>query len=85
MAEYTIALYMRLSLEDEKTDSLSIPNQRLILRENVLRILVSLLATLASCALFAYVAYDVVFNDGMITPMELFLPLANERANRFGL
>lgn len=36
MAEYTIALYMRLSLEDEKTDSLSIPNQRLILREKAM-------------------------------------------------
>ena len=33
---YTIALYMRLSLEDEKTDSLSIPNQRLILREKAM-------------------------------------------------
>lgn len=33
---YTIALYMRLSLEDEKYDSLSIPNQRLILREKAM-------------------------------------------------
>lgn len=36
MADYTIALYMRLSIEDEKTDSLSIPNQRLILREKAM-------------------------------------------------
>lgn len=33
---YTIALYMRLSLEDEKYDNLSIPNQRLILREKAM-------------------------------------------------
>lgn len=36
MASYTIALYMRLSLEDEKYDSLSIPNQRLMLREKAM-------------------------------------------------
>lgn len=36
MAEYVIALYMRLSVEDEKTESLSIPNQRLILREKAM-------------------------------------------------
>ena len=36
MADYTIALYIRLSVEDEKTESLSIPNQRLILREKAM-------------------------------------------------
>ncbi len=44
----------------------------LIFRENVLRVTVSLLATLANCALFAYVAYDVVFNDGMIGDYSLY-------------
>ncbi len=52
----------------------------LILRENVLRILVSLLATLASCALFAYVAYDVVFNDGMIGDYSLYTGALNSVA-----
>lgn len=33
MSNYVIALYIRLSLEDTKTESLSIPNQRLVLRE----------------------------------------------------
>ena len=54
--------------------------KRLILRENVLRILVSLLATLASCALFAYVAYDVVFNDGMIGDYSLYTGALNSVA-----
>ena len=30
MSDYNIALYIRLSVEDSKTDSLSISNQRLI-------------------------------------------------------
>lgn len=30
MRKYVIALYIRLSVEDIKTESLSIPNQRLI-------------------------------------------------------
>ena len=46
--------------------------KRLILRENVLRVLVSLLATLANCFLFAYVAYDVVFNQGLIGDYSLY-------------
>ena len=54
--------------------------KRLILRENVLRILVSLLATLASCAIFAYVAYDVVFNDGMIGDYSLYTGALNSVA-----
>ncbi len=36
MSDYNIALYIRLSVEDSKTDSLSISNQRLILREKAL-------------------------------------------------
>lgn len=36
MQHYIIALYIRLSLEDSKTDSLSIPNQKLILREKAM-------------------------------------------------
>ena len=33
MKKYMIALYIRLSLEDAKTDSMSISSQRSILRE----------------------------------------------------
>ena len=36
MNKFTIALYIRLSIEDSKTESLSIPNQRLILRERAM-------------------------------------------------
>ena len=36
MRKYVIALYIRLSVEDIKTESLSIPNQRLILREKAM-------------------------------------------------
>lgn len=36
MHRYVIALYIRLSLEDAKYDSMSIENQRLILREKAL-------------------------------------------------
>ena len=46
--------------------------KRLIIRENVLRVIVSLLATLATCFLFAFVAYDVVFNDGKIGDYSLY-------------
>ncbi len=53
----------------------------LILRENVLRVLVSLLATLANCALFAYVAYDVVFNNGMIGDYSLYTGALNSVAS----
>lgn len=36
MQRYVIALYIRLSLEDFRTESLSIPNQKLILREKAM-------------------------------------------------
>lgn len=35
MNQYVIAMYIRLSLEDAKTDSLSIANQRLLLRRHI--------------------------------------------------
>lgn len=35
MSTYIVAMYIRLSLEDAKTDSLSIPNQRLLLRRHI--------------------------------------------------
>ncbi len=35
MMKYVIAMYIRLSVEDAKTDSLSIPNQRLILGRHI--------------------------------------------------
>jgi len=34
MRKYVIAIYIRLSLEDSKTESLSIVNQRLALRHH---------------------------------------------------
>jgi len=54
--------------------------KKLILKENVLRVLVSLLSTLASCLLFTYVAYDVVFNDGMIGDYSLYTGALNSVA-----
>lgn len=36
MSNYVIALYIRLSIEDFKTESLSIPNQRSVLRERAM-------------------------------------------------
>lgn len=38
MRKYVIALYIRLSLEDSKTESMSIPNQRTLLREHAKRL-----------------------------------------------
>ena len=35
MSKYVIAMYIRLSMEDAKTDSLSIPNQRLLLGRHI--------------------------------------------------
>lgn len=36
MQKFVIAFYIRLSLEDTKTESMSIPNQRAILREHAM-------------------------------------------------
>ena len=38
MDEYLIALYIRLSIEDEKYDSMSIENQQLLLREKAMKL-----------------------------------------------
>ena len=46
--------------------------KRLIFKEGTLRVLVGLLSALASCAVFAYVAYDVVFNNGVIGDYSLY-------------
>lgn len=54
--------------------------KRLILRENVLRVIVSLLSTLATCFLFAYVAYDVVYNQGKIGDYSLYTGALNSVA-----
>ena len=35
MSEYVIAKYIRLSIEDEKTESMSIPHQRLMLDRHI--------------------------------------------------
>ena len=44
----------------------------LMMRESVTRILVSLFFTLGNCALFAYVAYDVIYNNGLIGDYSLY-------------
>ena len=54
--------------------------KRLILRENVLRVIVSLVSTLATCLLFAYVAYDVVYNQGKIGDYSLYTGALNSVA-----
>lgn len=46
--------------------------KRIILKEGVMRILVGILMSFANCALFAYVAYDVVFRGGMIGEYSLY-------------
>ena len=46
--------------------------KRLIWRENLFRILVAFITVLANCALFAYVAYDVVFHGGLIGDYSLY-------------
>ncbi len=55
--------------------------KRLILRENVLRVIISLISTLANCALFAYVAYDVIYNQGMIGDYSLYTGALNSVAS----
>lgn len=44
----------------------------LILKEGVTQIIVGLLSTAANCALFLYVAYDVVFENGQIGDYSLY-------------
>jgi len=46
--------------------------KRIIIKETVTRIIVSLVSTTAICILFAYVAYDVVFDGGMIGDYSLY-------------
>ena len=51
--------------------------KRLILRENTLRVLLTLVSTFVSAAIFAYVAYDTVFNNGMIGDYSLYTGALN--------
>ncbi len=44
----------------------------LIMRENFFRITIGLISTLVNTALFVYVAYDVVYNNGMIGDYSLY-------------
>ena len=44
----------------------------LMVRESVTRMIVSLLVTLGNCALFAYVAYEVIYNGRMIGDYTLY-------------
>lgn len=46
--------------------------KKIVLKEGTMRVLVGVLMALANCALFAYVAYDVVFGDGMIGDYSLY-------------
>jgi ABC-type multidrug transport system fused ATPase/permease subunit len=46
--------------------------KQLAVRENSIRILVSVISALANCLIFAYVAYDVVFNKGLIGDYSLY-------------
>ncbi len=46
--------------------------KKLMVRESVTRLLVSLLFTLGHCVLFAYVAYDVIYNGKMIGDYSLY-------------
>ena len=46
--------------------------KRLILKEGVTQLLVGLLSTLASCVLFLFVAYNVVYNNGEIGDYSLY-------------
>ncbi|MBQ4071993.1 MAG: ABC transporter ATP-binding protein [Clostridia bacterium] len=46
--------------------------KRLVVRETLTRIVVSLIFTVASACLFVYVAHDVVFGDGLIGDYSLY-------------
>ncbi len=46
--------------------------KKLVVKQTFWQVIVGLVATLANCALFAYVAYDVVFNNGMIGDYSLY-------------
>ena len=46
--------------------------KRLVIRETIWRLIVTLLFTVATCVLFGYVAYDVVFADGSIGDYSLY-------------
>ena len=51
--------------------------KRLMIRESVTRIVVSLVFTVANCALLAYVAYDVIYNGKMIGDYSLYTGALN--------
>ncbi len=55
--------------------------KRLVLKENFYRVIVSLVSTLATCFLFAYVAYDVVYNQGKIGDYSLYTGALNSVAS----
>ena len=46
--------------------------KRLILKEGVSQIVVGFISTLVNCALFGYIAYSVIFMDGMIGDYSLY-------------
>ena len=46
--------------------------KKLVINETIWRMVVSLLFTVATCMLFGYVAYDVVFGDGQIGDYSLY-------------
>lgn len=54
--------------------------KKLMIRESVTRILVSLLFTLGNCLLLVYVAYDVIYNGKMIGDYSLYAGALNSVA-----
>ena len=46
--------------------------KRLILREGVVQLLVGLLSTLVNCGIFLYVAYNVIYDNGLIGDYSLY-------------
>ncbi len=46
--------------------------KRLILKEGVTQLIVGLLSTLANCAIFLYVAYNVIYSNGQIGDYSLY-------------
>ena len=46
--------------------------RRLVIREGVMQIFVGLISTVVSCALFVYIAYNVVFGNGEIGDYSLY-------------
>ena len=58
--------------------------RRIIVKEGVMRVLVGFVSAVASCALFAYVAYDVIFGNGEIGDYSLYTGALSSVASYVG-